>query len=38
MLELLKAFHRQPILLPTRRARPDPELLAARFERFRVSG
>ncbi len=39
MLELLKAFHRQPILLPARRAwRPDPELLAARFERFRASG
>ena len=36
MLELLKRFHRQPLLVPKRRAaRPDPERLAIRFERFR---
>ncbi len=38
MLELLKGFHAQPIVLPARRAwRPDPERLAARFERFAAS-
>jgi len=36
MLELLKGFHRRPILVPKRRsARPDPERLAVRFELFR---
>jgi putative restriction endonuclease len=36
MLDLLKAFHRQPILLPRRAAaRPDRERLAVRFEDFR---
>jgi len=36
MLELLKRFHRKPLLVPKRRsARPDPERLAIRFERFR---
>jgi putative restriction endonuclease len=35
MLELLKTFHRAPIVRPTRRAwRPDREQLALRFERF----
>ena len=35
MLELLKGFHRERIHVPTRRsARPDPERLAVRFERF----
>ena len=35
MLELLKGFHDQPIVLPQRRAwRPDPERLSLRFERF----
>jgi len=35
MLELLKTFHRSPILVPARRAcRPDRDRLAARFERF----
>ena len=35
MLELLKTFHRAPIVLPTRRAwKPDREQLALRFERF----
>lgn len=35
MLDVLKAFHRRPILVPERRSsRPDPERLAARFERF----
>jgi len=39
MLELLKGFHDQPIVLPERRAlRPDPERLAVRFERFRTAG
>jgi putative restriction endonuclease len=38
MLELLKGFHEQPIVLPARRAwRPDRERLARRFERFRSS-
>lgn len=37
MLELLKTFHDQPIVLPTRRtARPDRERLAVRYERFLV--
>jgi putative restriction endonuclease len=35
MLELLKAFHREPILLPRRLgSRPDRAQLAVRFERF----
>jgi putative restriction endonuclease len=35
MLDLLKTFHAQPIVLPTRMAwRPDRERLASRFERF----
>lgn len=35
MLEVLKHFHRRPILVPQRRSwRPDPERLAVRFERF----
>ena len=35
MLELLKAFHAQPLLVPRPPAlRPDRERLAARFERF----
>lgn len=35
MLELLKGFHEQPIVLPARRAwQPDRERLALRFERF----
>lgn len=38
MLELLKGFHRQPITVPHARSRrPDPERLAARFERFLAS-
>jgi putative restriction endonuclease len=38
MLELLKGFHRRPIVVPaTRRQRPDPERLAVRFERFLAS-
>jgi putative restriction endonuclease len=36
MLELLKGFHRRPIVLPrSARQRPDPERLAVRFEQFR---
>lgn len=39
MLELLKHFHRAPIVLPARAAhRPDRERLAERFERFVVAG
>lgn len=35
MLDVLKTFHRQPIVVPERRAwRPDRARLAARFERF----
>jgi putative restriction endonuclease len=35
MLELLKQFHTQPIVVPSRAAwRPDKERLAERFERF----
>jgi putative restriction endonuclease len=35
MLELLKEFHREPIVLPVKRNdRPDRERLALRFERF----
>jgi putative restriction endonuclease len=35
MLELLKTFHREPIVVPSRQAwRPDREQLAVRFERF----
>lgn len=35
MLELLKGFHRRPIVVPaSARLRPDSERLAARFERF----
>src|SRR3954470_16440672 len=35
MLDLLKGFHGTTIELPSnRRLRPDPERLAARFERF----
>lgn len=38
MLELLKGFHDQPIVLPSRRAwQPDRERLALRFERFAAS-
>jgi len=38
MLELLKGFHEQPIVLPARRAwQPDRERLALRFERFAAS-
>ena len=38
MLELLKGFHRRPILLPERRSqRPSRELLALRFERFETA-
>jgi putative restriction endonuclease len=37
MLELLKTFHKEPIVLPGRRAwRPDRDQLAERFERFRA--
>ena len=37
MLELLKGFHKKRIELPSRRTwRPDPELLAERYERFRA--
>ena len=36
MLDVLKRFHDQPLLVPRRRAaRPDPERLAIRFELFR---
>ena len=35
MLELLKGFHRQAIVVPSRRAwKPDRDRLAERFERF----
>lgn len=35
MLELLKAFHQQPLVVPSRpRWRPDRERLATRFDRF----
>jgi putative restriction endonuclease len=35
MLDVLKTFHRQPIVLPDRRSwRPDKNRLARRFERF----
>jgi hypothetical protein len=35
MLDLLKGFHREGIVLPTRTAwRPDKERLAERFARF----
>jgi hypothetical protein len=35
MLELLKDFHRRPIVVPTnRRLQPDAGRLAARFDRF----
>jgi hypothetical protein len=35
MLELLKGFHEQPIVLPERRGwQPDRERLAARFAKF----
>jgi putative restriction endonuclease len=35
MLELLKGFHRRPIVVPTsQRLQPDAERLAMRFERF----
>jgi hypothetical protein len=38
MLQPLKAFHAQPIELPSRRAwRPDRERLSERFERFRAA-
>jgi putative restriction endonuclease len=38
MLQLLKAFHAQPIEVPSRRVwRPDRERLSERFERFRVA-
>jgi putative restriction endonuclease len=36
MLDLLKGFHEQPIVVPSRRAWiPDRERLALRYERFR---
>jgi putative restriction endonuclease len=36
MLDLLKGFHGQPIVVPGRRGwQPDPERLAVRYERFR---
>jgi len=39
MLELLKGFHEQPIVLPARRTwKPDRERLAERYERFVMSG
>jgi putative restriction endonuclease len=39
MLELLKQFHTQPIVLPTRSVwRPDRERLEERFERFSRTG
>jgi putative restriction endonuclease len=39
MLDLLKGFHGQPLVLPTRRTwQPDRDRLAARFERFLASG
>jgi hypothetical protein len=39
MLELLKAFDRQPIVVPRRAAwRPDRERLAARYDRSMASG
>jgi putative restriction endonuclease len=35
MLDLLKTFHEQPLVVPARRAwRPDRDRLAARYERF----
>jgi putative restriction endonuclease len=35
MLDLLKTFHEQPLVLPARRSwRPDRERLAVRYERF----
>jgi hypothetical protein len=35
MLDVLKTFHREPIVLPQRRAwRPDRDRLAVRFDRF----
>lgn len=38
MLELLKAFHERPIVLPSRRVwRPNRDRLAARFERFQAA-
>ena len=38
MLDLLKGFHGRSIELPQRRAaRPDPERLAIRFERFQAA-
>jgi putative restriction endonuclease len=37
MLELLKGFHKKRIEVPSRRTwRPDPELLAERYKRFRA--
>jgi hypothetical protein len=39
MLELLKRFHREPILLPTQsKQRPDRERLAERYDRFLQTG
>jgi putative restriction endonuclease len=39
MLELLKGFHGQPIVVPARRSwKPDPTRLAERFERFARTG
>ncbi len=38
MLELLKGFHGQPIIVPSRRSwKPDKARLAERFERFEVA-
>lgn len=39
MLDVLKAFHGSTIDAPTKRVwRPDPDRLAARFERFLAAG
>jgi putative restriction endonuclease len=39
MLDLLKAFHDRPIVVPRPRpSRPDRERLATRFERFLAAG
>jgi hypothetical protein len=39
MLQLLKAFHAQPIEVPRRRLwQPDLDRLADRFERFQAAG
>lgn len=39
MLELLKGFHREPIVVPRKSAwKPDPVRLALRYERFTAAG